>query len=40
MDRIVLTAMAKDVDGRYQSADDLRADLLRFERGRPLVGGP
>ena len=36
MDRIVLTAMAKDVDERYQSAEDLRADLLRFERGRPL----
>ncbi len=27
MDRIVLTAMAKDVDQRYQSAQDLRADL-------------
>jgi eukaryotic-like serine/threonine-protein kinase len=40
MDRIVLTAMAKDVNARYQSAQDLRADLLRFERGRPLVGGP
>jgi serine/threonine-protein kinase len=40
MDRIVLTAMAKDVDARYPSAQDLRADLLRFERGRPLVGAP
>jgi serine/threonine-protein kinase len=40
MDRIVLTAMAKDVDERYQSAQDLRADLLRFERGRPLVAAP
>ncbi|MET0626919.1 MAG: Stk1 family PASTA domain-containing Ser/Thr kinase [Acidimicrobiia bacterium] len=40
MDRIVLTAMAKDVDARYQSADELRADLQRFERGRPLLGGP
>ena len=40
MDRIVLTAMTKDVALRYQSADELRADLLRFERGRPLVGGP
>jgi len=40
MDRIVLTAMAKDVPARYQSAQDLRGDLLRFERGRPLVGGP
>jgi serine/threonine-protein kinase len=38
MDRIVLTAMAKDVGARYQSAQDLRADLLRFERGRPLQG--
>jgi serine/threonine protein kinase/beta-lactam-binding protein with PASTA domain len=40
MDLAVLTAMAKDPGRRYQSADDLRADLLRFERGRPLVGGP
>ena len=40
MDRIVLTAMTKDPDRRYQSAGDLRADLLRFERGRPLVLGP
>jgi serine/threonine-protein kinase len=40
MDRIVLTAMAKDVEARYQSADELRADLMRFERGRPLLGGP
>jgi serine/threonine-protein kinase len=40
MDRIVLTAMAKDVDQRYQSAQDMRADLLRFERGRPLAGAP
>jgi serine/threonine-protein kinase len=40
IDRIVLTALAKDVDARYPSAQDLRADLLRFERGRPLVGVP
>jgi serine/threonine-protein kinase len=40
MDRIVLTALAKDVDERYQSAQDLRADLLRFERGRPIMGSP
>src|SRR4051812_8466082 len=40
MDDIVLTAMAKDVDERYQSAQDMRADLLRFERGRPLVAAP
>ena len=40
LDRIVLTAMTKDVALRYPSAAELRADLLRFERGRPLVGGP
>jgi serine/threonine-protein kinase len=40
LDRIVLTAMAKDVTQRYPSAQALRADLLRFERGRPLVGVP
>src|SRR3954470_15890694 len=40
MDRIVLGALAKSVDERYQSAQDLRTDLLRFERGRPLVGAP
>jgi serine/threonine-protein kinase len=32
--------MAKDVALRYASAAELRAELLRFERGRPLVGGP
>src|SRR3954467_11260273 len=40
LDRIVLTAMTKDVALRYPSAAEMRADLLRFERGRPLVGGP
>ncbi len=40
MDRIVLTALAKDVELRYQSAQDFRADLQRFERGRPLVAAP
>jgi beta-lactam-binding protein with PASTA domain/predicted Ser/Thr protein kinase len=33
---IVLTAMAKSPDDRYQSAEELRADLLRFAQGRPL----
>ena len=28
--------LAKDPTDRYQTADDLRADLLRFRRGRPL----
>ncbi len=40
LDLIVLTAMAKDVALRYPSAAELRAELMRFERGRPLLGGP
>jgi serine/threonine-protein kinase len=40
LERIILTAMAKDPDLRYQTADDLRADLLRFRRGRPLASAP
>jgi len=32
-ERIVLTALAKEPELRYQTADDLRSDLLRFERG-------
>jgi serine/threonine-protein kinase len=40
LEQIILTAMAKDPDLRYQTADDLRADLLRFRRGRPLAAGP
>jgi serine/threonine-protein kinase len=39
MDQIVLTAMAKDLEHRYQSAQEMRADLLRFERGRPVTRG-
>jgi serine/threonine-protein kinase len=38
LERIVMTALAKDMTVRYQSAADLRADLMRFGRGRPLVG--
>jgi serine/threonine-protein kinase len=40
LEQIILTAMAKDPDARYQTADDMRADLLRFLRGRPLAAGP
>jgi beta-lactam-binding protein with PASTA domain len=40
LEQIVLTAMAKEPDLRYQSADDMRADLLRFRRGRPLAAAP
>jgi serine/threonine-protein kinase len=40
LEQIILTAMAKDPDARYQTADDMRADLLRFVRGRPLAAAP
>jgi len=40
LEQIILTALAKDPDHRYQTADDLRADLLRFRRGRPLEAAP
>jgi serine/threonine-protein kinase len=40
LEQIVLGALNKDVNARYQTADDLREDLLRFERGRPPVAAP
>ncbi len=40
LEQIILTALAKDPDRRYQTADDMRADLLRFRRGRPLAATP
>jgi beta-lactam-binding protein with PASTA domain/tRNA A-37 threonylcarbamoyl transferase component Bud32 len=40
LEKIILTAMAKDPDHRYQSAEDMREDLLRFRRGRPLAAAP
>jgi serine/threonine-protein kinase len=40
LEQIVMSALAKDADQRYQSADDMRADLLRFRRGRPLAAAP
>jgi serine/threonine-protein kinase len=39
-EQIVMTALAKDPANRYQSADEMRADLLRFRRGRPLASTP
>jgi len=38
LERVISTALAKDMTVRYQSAGDLRADLMRFGRGRPLQG--
>jgi len=37
LERIILAAMAKNLANRYQSADDMREDLIRFERGRPVT---
>ena len=36
-DAIVMKAMAKDPEDRYQSADELRADLVRFSQGQPVM---
>ncbi|MGZ6927962.1 MAG: Stk1 family PASTA domain-containing Ser/Thr kinase [Acidimicrobiia bacterium] len=40
LEAIILTCLQKDPAARYQSADDLRADLMRFTRGQSPVGGP
>src|ERR1700728_3040927 len=37
LESVVMKAMAKSPDQRYDSADDLRADLIRFEEGRPVL---
>ena len=34
---IIMKALAKEPEGRYQTAADLRNDLLRFERGQPVA---
>jgi len=34
---IVMSAIAKDPDDRYQTAADLRDDLVRFQRGQPVL---
>ncbi len=36
LEAVVMKAMAKSPDQRYSSAEDLRADLLRFAEGRPV----
>jgi eukaryotic-like serine/threonine-protein kinase len=40
LERIIMTALAKAPENRYQTADEMRADILRFRRGRPVVGTP
>jgi serine/threonine-protein kinase len=37
---VIATALAKDPEHRYPTADDMRADILRFRRGRPVLGVP
>ena len=37
---IVLQALAKDLNARYASAEELRADLVRFRQGRPVLADP
>ena len=34
---VVMKAMAKSRDQRYASADEMRADLIRFAEGRPVL---
>ena len=40
LEAIILQAMAKDAAHRYQTAEDLRADLLRYVRGAPVLAEP
>lgn len=40
LERVIITCLMKEPVDRYQSADDLRTDLLRFRRGQAVVGMP
>jgi serine/threonine protein kinase len=39
LEAVIMKAMAKDPASRYASAEELRADLLRFAEGRPVEAG-
>jgi serine/threonine-protein kinase len=39
LEAVIMKAMAKDPAARYGSAEELRADLLRFAEGRPVEAG-
>ena len=40
VDRIVMQALAKPIDERYQSAAAMRADIERYLAGQPIVAPP
>jgi serine/threonine-protein kinase len=40
LEAIVMAAMAKDPEDRYQSAGELRDDLVRFQQGHPVLAAP
>src|SRR4051794_16694629 len=40
LEQVVVTAMAKDPNQRYQTAADMREDLERVRRGRAPLAGP
>jgi len=37
LESVVNAALTKDIEMRYQSADEMRVDLVDYERGRPLT---
>jgi serine/threonine-protein kinase len=37
LESIVNAALTKDIEMRYQSADEMRVDIVDYERGRPLT---
>src|SRR4051794_12594956 len=40
LELVIMTALAKEPENRYPTADDMRSDILRFRRGRPVLGAP